>query len=1108
MPTTPTPARRIIACLFAWVVVGIGSGQRAHAAPVGAAPPAISETGYQDLRWRMIGPFRGGRTRAAAGVASQPNVFYIAPVNGGIWKTDDAGQTWRPIFDDQPTQSIGAIAVAASNPSIVYAGSGEGLHRPDLSVGNGIYKSLDAGRTWQHLGLSDAQQIPQIAVDPTNPNRVFAAVLGHPYGPSEQRGVFRSLDGGKTWQRVLYKDANTGASDLELDPQHPEIVYAALWEARLGPAEDNHQFQGTGGGLYKSSDGGTTWHKLTRGLPDNAVQYDLAIAPSQPSRLYVELTTTDPDEYGTAKGAGMFRSDDAGASWTRITTDERPMLRIGGGDLMVPVVDPRNPDVVYVASIVAMKSRDGGKTWTWLRGAPGGDDYQNLWINPRDPDRFVLVSDQGANVTVNGGRTWSSWYNQPTAQLYHVGVTADFPYRVCSGQQESGSVCIASRGNDGTIGDREWRPVGIIEYGYAAPDPRNPDVVYGAGRNQVSRYQWSTGQTQNVTPIPMREGYRVERTQPIVFSPLRPGVLYYAANVVFESADGGQRWRTISPDLAHPRPGVPPTIGALAATSPKAAEQRGAVYALAPSFVAPGTLWAGTDDGKLWTTRDGGRHWTDITPAAVTPWSKVTQLDASHFDDATVYASVSRLRLDDLTPYIYRTHDRGKTWSLITAGLPPGPVNAVRADPVRKGLLYAATETGVWVSFDDGAAWQSLQRNLPHTSVRDLVVHDGDLIVATHGRGFWILDGATPLRQLAAAMPDTLFAPAAAYRTPRSLRPDTPIPPDEPTAENPPNGAILDYYLAAPATGPVTLEIADARGTVVRRYTSTDPPELTDDEIARQLIPSYWVRPPRALPTTAGHHRWIWDLRGERPTVENYSYPITAVPHDTPRTPEGPRVLPGHYTVKLTAGGKTLTAALDVRLDPRVVLAPAAVAQQHQLEQHLAELLSRSARLAMHAQSTLDQLAALAPAARSALAQLQPQLTAAIARTTSVLSGPAQPPPGPATPAKPTPPAAPPGPAAPTTPAAPPAEPPPTLRGTTGDLAALYQMSGVDAAPTAVQLRETADAERALAALARTWSAIETTDLAPINAALSAAGLAAIRPELAPTTKQTAGDED
>jgi photosystem II stability/assembly factor-like uncharacterized protein len=1043
-----------------------------------AAPDQIPELSYRQLHWRMVGPFRGGRTRAVAGVASQPSVFYIAPVNGGVWKTDDYGQRWRPIFDDQPTQSIGAIAVAPSNPNIIYAGSGEGLHRPDVSVGNGVYKSTDAGKTWNHMGLADAQQIPQIVVDPKRPERVFAAVLGHPFGASEQRGVFRSLDGGATWKRVLYKDANTGASDLEIDPKNPDVLYAALWEARLGPSEDNNAFRGTGGGLYKSTDGGTTWKQLTAGLPANSVQFDLAIAPSRPSRLYVEVSTSDPSEYATGKGAAMFRSDDAGASWTKITTDERPLMRIGGGDMMVPVVDPRNPDVVYVASIVAMKSSDGGKTWSWLRGAPGGDDYQNLWINPNDPNTIALVADQGAVVTVNGGKTWTSWYNQPTAQLYHVGVTREFPYRVCSGQQESGSVCISSRGNDGAIGYREWHPVGAIEYGFVTPDPANPDIVYGAGRNEVSRYQWSTGQVQNVSPIPIRGSYRVERTQPLIFSPISATTLYYASSVLFESGNGGQSWRAISPDLGHPKPGVPPSVGALAAKNPGAADQRGAIYAVAPSFKSLATIWAGTDDGKLWTTRDGGKHWADITPPQLTAWSKVTQIEASHFDDVSAYASVSRLRLDDQAPYIYRTHDGGKTWALITTGLPPGPVNAVREDPVRKGLLYAATENAVWVSFDDGGAWQTLQRNLPHTSVRDIVLHDGDLIAATHGRGFWIMDDVTALRQVAQAMPDTLFKPAPAYRVARSLYTDTPIPPDEPTAENPPTGAILDYYLAQPATGPVSVEISDARGAVIRRYTSADPADLSDDEIAKQLIPSYWIRPHRALGTTAGSHRWIWDLRGARPVVDSYEYPISAVPHDTPRIPQGPRVLPGTYTVKLTASGKTSTASVDVKLDPRVVIAPAALAQQNQLEHRLAALVNRSSQLLLEAQSTLDQLGKLS---------LQQDALKALARTTTdkvtvVLSGPKS------------------------TPGAPP--PPPTLSSVNGKLTTLYKMMDVDAAPTAVQLAETATANRELDQLAKAWAALEATELAQLNPALTRAGLPAIRPELRPETRQSNGEEE
>jgi photosystem II stability/assembly factor-like uncharacterized protein len=758
---------------------------------------------YRDLHWRMVGPFRGGRNRAATGVPSQPSVFYVAQVNGGVWKTDDYGRTWKPIFDDQPTQSVGAIAIAPSNPNIIYVGSGEGLHRPDLSVGDGIYRSGDGGKTWAHLGLRDGQQIPGLAIDPRDPNRLFAAVLGYPYGPNQERGIFRSTDGGRTWSKVLYQDENTGGSDIHIDPSNPEVIYASLWEVREGPFEDNNKFTGTGGGLFKSTDGGDTWRRLKTGLPGDLAEINVAIAPSDPKRLYAIVGTTQKGKYASGKGLGVYRSDDAGESWIRVTADGRPAMRIGGGDLAVPKVDPKNPEIVYSASIVTLKSTDGGKTWASIRGAPGGDDYQNLWINPNNPDIILLVSDQGAIVTVNGGCTWSSWYNQPTAQLYHAIATNAFPYYVCGGQQESGSVCISSRGNDGQITFREWHPVGVIEYGYVAPDPLDSDIIYGAGRNAVSKFHWSTGQVQDVTPIPVRgKKYRTTRTEPIIFSPVDPHVLYYAANVIFKTSDGGRTWQTISPDLTREHPGIPASI---------------AVYALGPSSKDVNTLWAGTDDGQIWLTHDGGNNWINVTPPDFVSWSKVTNIVSSRYDEQTAYASVSRFRIDDLRPYIYRTRDGGKTWQLITSGLPSdAPVDTVREDPVRKGLLFSGTEKAVWVSFDEGDHWQSLQLNLPHTSMRDLWVHGDDLIVATHGRGFWILDNISPLRALnsSIASSDTyLFKPATAVRIPRSTNTDDPLPPDEPAAENPPDGAVIDYFLARTAPGPLTLDPRPSRQT-------------------------------------------------------------------------------------------------------------------------------------------------------------------------------------------------------------------------------------------------------------------------------------------------------
>ena len=1011
----------------------------------------------------MIGPFRGGRTRAATGVASQPNVFYVGQVNGGVWKSDDYGRTWTPIFDHESTQSIGAIAVASSNPNIIYVASGEGLHRPDLSVGNGIYKSTDAGKTWTHLGLRDGFQIPALAVDPRDPNRVFAAVLGHPYGPNEERGLFRSTDGGQTWEKSIYKNANTGASDVEIDPSNPDVIYASMWEVREGPWEDNNEVNGTGGGLFKSTDGGNTWHPLTNGLPKDLSQIYVAIAPTDPRRLYATL--------GTASGAlAVYRSDDAGDSWSKATDDPRPSGRIGGGDLPIPRVDSKNPDIVYSASTVTMKSTDGGKTWSGFRGAPGGDDYQNLWINPNDPNIILLVSDQGALVTVNGGATWSSWYNQPTAQIYHVAVTTTFPYWVCGGQQESGSVCIASRGNDGAITYREWHPVGAIEYGYVTPDPLDPDIIYGGGRSEVSKFHWSTGQVQNITPIPLRTAkYRTDRTEPLLFSPLDPHVLYFASNVLFKTTDGGNSWQTISSDLTRENPAVPSSVGTLI---PKGADQqRGVIYALAPSFKNINTLWAGTDDGLIWLTRDGGNNWNDITPPGLTPWSKVTQISASHFDDDTAYASVSRFRIDDERPYIYRTHDGGKTWKLITAGLPGlGPVDTVREDPVRKGLLFAGTENSVWVSFDDGDRWQSLQLNLPHTSMRDLWIHDNDLIVATHGRSFWILDDITPLREATDSVANAdahLFTPALAYRMQRDTYTDTPLPPDEPAAANPPDGAVIDYYLAH-ASGPVTLEILDAHGQLVRKYSSADEPDVSEADLKKQLIPLYWLRPFHPLPSDAGMHRWVWDLHYPTPDSTRHDYPISAIPGDTPRYPLGPTALPGPYTARLTANGKTYTAPFVVKMDPRVKISAASREKKFQFEVRLASLLSETSRAVLQAGSIREPLQKLSQQATGPIHDSVQAFQNKLAEVLGASSGFSAPPSGDV-----------------------------TLTRVNGQVAVLYgQVWQVDAEPTASQSEATTAAEHDASEVIKRWDALKTTDLPALNRALSEANLPAVRIEM------------
>lgn len=880
----------------------------------------------QVLHWRNIGPFRGGRTRAVAGVPSQPNVFYIGQVNGGVFKTTDYGRTWQPIFDEQDTGSIGAIAVSISDPTIIYVGSGEGLHRPDLSIGDGIYKSTDAGKSWTHLGLREGQQIAQVAVDPRNPDRIFVAVAGHPYGSNEERGIFRSTDGGKSFEKVLYRDENTGGSDVQIDPANQETVYASLWEAREGPWE-NGSWKGPHGGIFKSVDGGTTWNQLSKGLPEGIVQANLAIAPSSPRSLFAAV--------GTEKGAGLYRSDDGGENWFVATTDSRPGLAIGGGDLPVVRFDPKDANIVYSATVVCWKSMDGGKTWKGFRGAPGGDDYQNVWVNPNNPAIILLGSDQGAVITVNGGETWSSWFNQPTAQLYHVSADNAYPYRLCSGQQESGSVCIASRGQDGEITFRDWHPVAAEEYGYVAPDPLDPEIVYGG---KLTRYDRRTGQAQNILPKPFRSPeFRMLRTQPVIFSSVDPHVLFFAANTLWKTRDGGQNWEQVSQDLARKNFEIPATIGKYRSQPTAAPTPRGVIYTVAPSPLDLNRIWAGTDDGLIHMTSDGGKNWKDVTPRQILAWQKISLLDAGHFDVETAYAAVNTIRLDDMRPHIYRTHDGGKTWSEIVQGIPDGQtVNAVREDTQRKGLLFAGTEKAVYVSWNDGENWQPLRLNMPATSVRDLIIKDDDIAVATHGRGFWILDNITPLRQLEPGNRETiLFKPQTALRVRNSLNPDTPIPPDEPAGENPPDGAMIDYYLGQDAVGAIALEIRDGKGKVVRRYSSADPIPSIDPNLK---IPMYWVRPPQILSNERGMHRFLWDMHyAPLPGVE-VEYPMTAVPNNTAPEATSPWVMPGDYSVILTMNGKSYTQPLSVKMDPRVKGSPAGLAEQFELSKALYEI--------------------------------------------------------------------------------------------------------------------------------------------------------------------------
>lgn len=870
----------------------------------------IDQSLYQEIKWRCIGPFRAGRTVGADGVPNQPNVFYAGVNNGGVWKTIDYGRTWFPIFDDQPTGSIGDLAVAPSNANIIYVGSGEGLQRPDLSVGDGIYKSTDAGKTWRNMGLHDAQQIGGIIVDPKDANRVFVAALGHPYGPNTERGIYRSLDGGETWQRMLYKDENTGAFQVTFDPNNSQIIYADLWAGRQGPWE-NGAWQGPNSGLFKSTDGGNSWQQLTRGLPtiaDGLGRIGFAIAPSDSSRLYAIV---DAPKLG-----GVYRSDDAGNNWQLMNSDRRLWGR--GSDFAEVKVHPKDRDIIFIANVASFKSTDGGKTYVAFKGAPGGDDYHRIWINPINPEIMMFASDQGVVITVNGGQTWSSWYNQPTAQFYHVITDNQFPYWVYGGQQESGSAGVASRGDYGAITWRDWQSVGAEEYGYIAPDPLNANIIYGG---KLTRFDRTTGQTYNIAPEAVRSGqYRFLRTAPVIFSPVDARILYYAGNVLFKTDNGGDRWQVISPDLSREKLEVPANIGIYRTAEMATMPRRGVIYTIAPSFQDINTIWVGTDDGLIHITHDGGSHWQNITPPALTAWNKVSLIAASPFDKDTAYAAINCFRLDDLRPHIYRTHDGGKTWQEIVKGIPSNEVvNAVREDPVRKGLLFAGTERAVYVSFNDGEDWHSLRLNMPATSIRDLVVHNDDIVVGTHGRSFWILDDITPLRQInnnTSANEALLFKPQLTYRVRRSLNTDTPIPPEEPMGQNPPDGAIINYFLKSNSTTAVVIEIYDNADKLVRRYASDDKPEEIKPEDIN--LPTYWVRPSRTLSTQAGMHRFMWDLHYPPPPGLPRNYPISAIYRDTPSEPLGPTVLPGMYKVKFIVNGKSYIEPLEIKMDPRV----------------------------------------------------------------------------------------------------------------------------------------------------------------------------------------------
>jgi photosystem II stability/assembly factor-like uncharacterized protein len=866
---------------------------------------SVPSNTYQELSYRMIGPFRAGRTVGATGVPSQPNVFYMGVNNGGVWKTDDYGRTWKSLFDKESTNSIGDVAVSLSNPNIVYVGTGEGLHRPDLSIGDGVFKSTDAGATWKNVGLRDVQQIGRVAIHPTNPDIVFVAALGHPYGANDERGVYRTTNGGQSWEKVFFINHNTGAMQIEFDPQDPNTLIVDMWEHQDGPWE-NSSFSGTHSGLFKSVDGGNSWKPINSGLPSSVGRIGFAIAPSNSKRMYALVDA--------GANGGVYRSDDGGESWRRIQQDPRIWGR--GGDFAEIKVHPQKPDVIYVANVACYRSEDAGINWTCIKGAPGGDDYHRIWINPTNPQVMLFVADQGATVTVNAGKTWGSWLNQPTAQLYHISTDNQFPYWVYGGQQESGAIGTASRGPGGQISFRDWMGVGADEYAYVAADPKNSDIIYGG---KVTRFNKKTGQTQNVAPEALRSGkYRMVRTMPLLFHPADPNMLLFATNVLWKTMDGGNSWEVISPDLTRTQTEVPASIGDFRTEELKSMKQRGVIYAVSASPLNKNIIWAGTDDGLVHVTVDGGNNWKNVTPTFISSWDKISQIDAGHFETGTAYISVNSFRKDDLKTKLYKTHDGGTTWQEITKGLETAwPANVIREDVKQKGLLFCGTERGVYFSIDDGANWQSLRQNMPVTSIRDLVIHEDDLVIGTHGRSIWILDNITPFRNISsvASAKAYLFKAALATRVRNNMFGDTPLPPEEPAGQNPPDGTAIDYYLSS-AADKVALEIFDGTGNKVITFTSEDKPEHIDSMSYQH--PMFWIKPMQILSSTSGHHRFVWDLRYEKPKGTERQLSIYANYKRSPLAPLGPYVAPGNYKIKLTVDGVVLETPLTVRIDPRV----------------------------------------------------------------------------------------------------------------------------------------------------------------------------------------------
>ncbi len=891
---------------------------------------------YSDMEWRLVGPFRGGWGTVCDGLTDSLNVFYFGGAGGGVWKTIDAGNTWFPLMQNETASAVGALKIAPSNPNIIYVGTGQVAWRYDILDGDGVYKSDDGGESWKNIGLKETKYIGRILVHPKNPDRVIVAALGQVFGSSKDRGIYLTKDGGKSWKQVLYVNDSTGAVDLAMDPSRPEIIYAALWQMRMHPWLDYYipQF-GRHSGIYKSVDGGEHWTKLSgNGLPDVPLgRISLAAADGSDGKIIYAGIDTE----GNKKG--LYHSSNGGKSWTFVNNDG-VLADSYFGRLNV---DPKNPAIVYVMGQSIRRSTDGGKTFEIFLGAPGGDDYHFMWINPEHPKYMITASDQGTIVSVNGGETWSNWYNQPTGQLYHLAADDRFPYRIYAGQQDNGTVSILSRGPYGVIEMRDWHPVGANERDYDIPNPNDPDMVVGSGLGgNLNRFDEETRQSAEISPWPFSSyaekpntvKYRYSWITPIAYSQTGKRALYFGSQYLFRSTDDGNNWDIISPDLSRK------TTDTINCDNPNLEEAGncgfGVIWSIAPSYLSENVIWIGTDDGLIRLTTDEGKTWNNVTPPEIPLWARIDAVDPSPFSIHSAYVAVNLHRLNKFSPLILKTKDDGKTWEKIINGLPDDEyVNVVRSDIKQEGLLFAGTNRSVYVSFNDGEYWQPLRLNFPTTSVRDLLVHENDLIAATQGRAIWILDDLRPLREISAGIvsnPVHLFHPSDAWRIRGNENRDTPWPPSIAVGQNPPDGAIIDYWLKDDVKE-VSLKISDMDGNVVRQFSSKDEPEKLN---VYRYFDKRWLGAQQVPSIKSGMHRFIWDLRYKRPPALKYEYSISGLwLRGTPINPQGLMVLPGNYLVTLTADGIDYKQPLTIKMDPRVEVTNDELKEQLKLAQNI-----------------------------------------------------------------------------------------------------------------------------------------------------------------------------